>query len=332
MISTPIGISSRLSSSPVPTNCGRRNGMMPNLLGVRVVDVFLHGLFDLRRHIRRVARIPTASPPTITFVASLVSNMTVLLRVSKVSCPLMASILHFRPRHSATVSRSQSINRRPSLAIVKATSRGSRLPWTERVNCSRTPHRGLPVGEMLQLPVLEIVGCKLAHLLQESQVTALGFHRRVGPLKDFDDALGLAANPHRSQHEQVIGRVGALIGAARMRRNQLPPHPAEYALHQPAMIDQVFLLVRHPRFAEVDLILKFQPATLARRPDRTAHGGERRDDAIQEFAEEDFRRGILLAEADNLVDETANLLLSLFDQTWVNRLFRAHWTHRSAYL
>ena len=60
----------------------------------------------------------TASPLATTAVASLPSSRTVFDRLSNRSWPLMASILHFFPLRIATLTRSHSISRRPSLAIV----------------------------------------------------------------------------------------------------------------------------------------------------------------------------------------------------------------------
>jgi hypothetical protein len=97
------------------------------------------------------------------------------------------------------------------------------------------------------------------------------------------------------------------------------------------MREQIFLPLGHPRFAKIVLILQLE-ATFARRPNGPAHGSQRADHAMQKLAKERFRRRILLAESHNLVDETANLLLSLLDQTRVERLFRPHFfgTHNVA--
>jgi hypothetical protein len=97
------------------------------------------------------------------------------------------------------------------------------------------------------------------------------------------------------------------------------------------MREQIFLPLGHSRFAKIVLILQLE-ATFARRPNGPAHGSQRTDHAMQKLAKERFRRRILLAERHDLVDKTANLLLSLLDQTRVERLFRPHFfgTHNVA--
>ena len=59
-----------------------------------------------------------ASPLRTTAEASRPSRRMVLERLSKTSWPLTASITHLLPLRTATLTRSHSINRRPSLAIV----------------------------------------------------------------------------------------------------------------------------------------------------------------------------------------------------------------------
>ena len=68
------------------------------------------------RACRRCTRSP--SPLATTAVASLPNSRTVFDRLSNRSWPLMASTLHFLPLRIATLTRSHSISRRPSLAIV----------------------------------------------------------------------------------------------------------------------------------------------------------------------------------------------------------------------
>ncbi len=53
-----------------------------------------------------------------TTLASLPIRRTMFDRLSKRSCPLTASTTHLFPRRTATLTRSHSISRRPSLAMV----------------------------------------------------------------------------------------------------------------------------------------------------------------------------------------------------------------------
>ena len=59
----------------------------------------------------------TGSPPATTALANRPNSLTVLDRLSNRSCPLTASIRHLWPRWIARLTRSHSINRRPSLAM-----------------------------------------------------------------------------------------------------------------------------------------------------------------------------------------------------------------------
>ena len=88
-------------------------------LRVRLVDVFLHGLFDLRGHVAGCRRCTRSDRRVATTaVASRPSRRMVLERLSNTSWPLTASITHLLPLRMATLTRSHSISRRPSLAIV----------------------------------------------------------------------------------------------------------------------------------------------------------------------------------------------------------------------
>ena len=80
------------------------------------------------------------SPALTTSVATRLSMRTVLDRLSIMSWPLMASMAQRPPLRTATLTRSQSMSRRPSLAIVYAVIRGLRLAWIDRVNSSNCVH------------------------------------------------------------------------------------------------------------------------------------------------------------------------------------------------
>ena len=82
----------------------------------------------------------TSSPVFTTAVASLLSITVTFERLSNVSCPLTASIGQLPPRRMATLTRSQPISRRPSLAIVYAVWRTSSFSWAVRVNVSSCSH------------------------------------------------------------------------------------------------------------------------------------------------------------------------------------------------
>jgi len=96
------------------------------------------------------------------------------------------------------------------------------------------------------------------------------------------------------------------------------------------MRQQIFLPLGHASFAKIVLVLQLE-AALAGCPDGSAHGRQRTDYAMQKLAEKRLRRSILLAEGHNFADERLNLLLSLLDQSWVERLLGTHFfsTHNA---
>ena len=83
----------------------------------------------------------TASPVAATAEASRANKRIVFDRLSKTSWPLTASITQRLPLRMATLTRSHSISRRPSLAIVYAVSIGSSEAWTARVKSSSRDQR-----------------------------------------------------------------------------------------------------------------------------------------------------------------------------------------------
>ena len=110
--------SSRLAGSSSSVCFGPLQRQHGHGLGVGLIDVFFHRFFDLRGKIAGVAGVPHrvargdhrgGQPP---------SKRTMFERLSNTSWPLMASILQRLPWRMATLRRSHSISRRPSLAMV----------------------------------------------------------------------------------------------------------------------------------------------------------------------------------------------------------------------
>ena len=81
------------------------------------------------------------------------------------------------------------------------------------------------------------------------------------------------------------------------------------------------------RLAQVDLIFELQPAPFGDRPDGSADGRERRDDAVEKLAVEFGRADVLSSQLRDLAHQTADLLLRLLDQFRVDNLIGAHSRH-----
>ncbi len=132
----------------------------------------------------------------------------------------------------------------------------------------------LAIGEVPQLARLEKVARQIAHLQQELQIAALRGGRGAGPLENLDHASGILVELDRPEDQQEIAVVRGLavlpFAGARL-------HKAAFAaghdlLQQLAVGVEAFLVVGQVRFAQVALILEFQAARLADRPNGAADG------------------------------------------------------------
>ena len=148
---------------------------------------------------------------------------------------------------------------------------------------------------------------------------------RFGSLKDLDDALRFLIAFQRTKQEQKVGRVACLIvvAGARMGRDQHPFARLEHPLQQPAVALLIFGAVGQAGLPQVDLVLQID-AALIERPNGPAHGRQGRNDAIEQRVVILLRSHVGLGKLRDLAHQSPNLLLCLFDEFGIDRLFRAH--------
>ena len=183
----------------------------------------------------------------------------------------------------------------------------------------------LPIAESPQPPRLEIVAGQVAHLQQEPQVAALHGRAAAGPLENLDDALRFLVALERAQHEQKVGRIApfAVVAGAGVRPDQHALAGAGDPRQQMAVAVLGFLAFSQPGLVQLDLIDELDPA-LGHRPNGSADGCQGIDDAIEDRVVIFERCQLRLGELSNLAHQIANLLLRLFDEFGIDRLFRAH--------
>ncbi len=264
-------------------------------LRVRLVDVFLHGLFDLRGHVLGVARIPDRfaaghhrrgqSPQQADRVGTLVEDVLAADRLDHAAIALADG-------HADAVALDQP----PPLV-------GDRVGRLDRLQRGmdgageilQPGPEDLPVGEVPQLAALEEIAGPLAHFQQEAEIAALHGRPGVVPLQHLDHAHHFHFGPQGGQHEQEIGGVGRLVACtrARMRRRQYPFRRGHRLVEQAGVLGLGRLVVAEVGLLEVDLILQGQLAFLVDRPDGPANRRQRGNDPPQEFAVELAGRDVL---------------------------------------
>ncbi len=92
---------------------------------------------------------------------------------------------------------------------------------------------------------------------------------------------------------------------------------------QATVLALAFFAFAEPGFAEIDLILQFEPA-IDKRPNGPSHGRQGRHDAVEQGVIEFERRKIRLRQLRDFAHQAADLLFRLFDEFRIDRLFGAH--------
>ena len=242
---------------------------------VRFVDVVLEGFFDLRRQVddRPVVpqRLSRGDDPGGELVERRNDVRPVLdgVLARDRDDPALPALLH---RHADAVARDQP----PTLVgdDVGALFQVQRLVRRAGERVGLLPQR-LAIAEHAELLAPQPLAGDVAHLLQEPQVTPLGFRCRVGPLEDLDQPVLLLVVLQCPQDQQVLGRVAfaVAVGGARIRRDQQRLTGVGDPLDQFRVADAVLGVVVQHRRGGVDVILQLQLAVFVQQPHRPAGGG-----------------------------------------------------------
>ena len=291
-----------------------------------LVHVILHGVFNLRRQIARIARIPERFAgrhhrrrQAVKQHDGIRTFVERVLAADRLDLALLAAA----DRHADAVAFDQPASlvgdRIGRLARVQAGVRRT------REILELVPQR-LPVGEVPQLARLEKVARQIAHLKQELQVAALRGGRRTRTLENLDDAASLLVHLDGAENQQEIAGIGrlAVLPVARVRLHQSAFAAGQHLLEQLTMAGHILLVVRQAGFTQVALVLKFQAPPLVEDPDGAANGRQGRYHPVEECSMELAGADVLLGKLGNFDDQAANLLLGLLDQVGIDRLFCAH--------
>jgi len=81
---------------------------------------------------------------------------------------------------------------------------------------------GLAIGQAPQLPRPKIIAGQFAHLQGKPQISPLGLRGGVGPLEDLQHADRLQVRPQRGQHQQVVGRIDRRLVGCRSADGRRP--------------------------------------------------------------------------------------------------------------
>ena len=297
-------------------------------LRVRFVDVLLHGVFDLGGHVSGVAGVPDR-------IAGGHHRRGQLVQQPHGIGPLVEQVLAADGLDPAPLAPAQrhadpiAIDQPPPLIGDRIGGIAGIEAGVNRVREIFQPGpEDLAIGEVAKLVTLQKVAGQLAHLHQEPQVPLLDveFHRRS--LEDLHHPHRLQVSLQRPQHQQAIGGVGGLpvvfVAATRMWRHEHPLAAGEGLLQQSAVPGLVVFVIAEPGFLDVDLILQRQPALVVDRPDRSADRRQRRNHLCKELAVKLLRCNARLRQLGNLAHQRADLLLGLFNQFGIERLFGTH--------
>ena len=330
----PIGASASTrffgsSSSTAERTPQRQHG---HRLGMRLVDVFLHGVLDLRRQIARVAGVPHRVAAADDRRGQLVQQphrVRTLIKQVLAADGLDLALLPPADRHADAIALDQP----PALV-------GDRIGRLARIQrgvdrpgkiLQLGPQR-LAMGEVAKLVALQEVAGQLAHLHEEPQITLLRARPGLGTLEDLDQAHRLQVGLQQAEDQEELGRIGRHrfsieridLARPRVRRHQHPLAAGQGLVEQPGVLGLMLLALAEPRLLEVDLVLERELPLGVQRPHGPAHRRQRRDDPRQELAVKLLRRHVGLRQLGNLRHQRADLLLGLFDQLGVNGLFNAH--------
>ena len=293
-------------------------------LGVRFVDVFLDGVFDLGWEIAAVAGVPhrvaaghDRRGQTVEQhdgVGPFVKGVLAADRLD-VAFPALAD------GDADPVAIDQ-----PPAFVGDGEGRLVRIETgVDRAGkiLQLRPH-GLAIGEVPQAVRLEKVRSQLAHLQQEPQIPTLGTDGGVGTLKDLDQPSLLAVGPHGTHDQQIIGGVApfVFVGRAAMGRHQRAFAAVDHAVQQPAVLLLGRLVARQVRRLEIDLMLEFQLAGVVDRPDGATHRGQCRDDPVEKLSVKLGRRRLGTGQLGDFSDESPNLASGLLDHLLVDRFCR----------
>jgi hypothetical protein len=142
--------------------------------------------------------------------------------------------------------------------------------------------------------------------------------------------VGLQLAKHQ-QEGSGIGRrrlgvklIERFVARSRVRRHEHPFAGRKGLIQQPRMLRLHLLVLAELRLLDVDLILEGELPLGIQRPDGPAHRRQRGDDARQELAIELLRRHLGFRQAGNFRHQRADLLLRLFDELGIERLFNTH--------
>ena len=233
-----------------------------HVLGVRLVDIRLQRFFDLRRHVRRIARVPHRLAGCDDGRGQVVQKddlvRAVIHHVLAADRFDAALLVAFAKSDADPIAADQP----PCLVDDRERGLGRFQAGVSRARkiLQLVPQR-LPIRELTQLARAEEVTHQLAHLHQEFQVAALRTHVAAGPLKDLDQALRLSLDLHGAEHEQQRRRIGRPCHRRR-RRHRRTGQPAsafaaaQYFVQQSTVPRGFVFVFAEARLAQVDLIFE----------------------------------------------------------------------------